>query len=64
VLILVGIDNMELPANIIIFKPNYIIMGVTFLIECYILYIVSKYTKSAIEKITLVKVKQKVGRKL
>jgi len=36
---------LDLPDNIIIFKPEYISLGVSLLLELYILYIVKRFVK-------------------
>ena len=45
------IDLMELPEEVIIIKPNYISIGVAFLIELYFYLIVRRYVKVSIEYI-------------
>lgn len=48
----VAIDQMELPANIVIFKPPYYVLAVSFCLELAILtLLVNVYVQETLDKI-------------
>ena len=49
--ILIGIDSLDLPKDIIIIKPDYVSLGVSLLLELAILRFVNGYVAETIEKI-------------
>ena len=53
--VLIGIGSLELPDNIIVIKPDYVSLGISLLLEFYILYIVQTYVKIKIEKVIEIK---------
>ena len=53
--ILVAIEYMELSENILIIKPNSYSIGVTLLLEFYILYIVKIYVNIKVIEVTKLK---------
>ena len=57
---MIGIDQLHLPDNILIFKPNYISLGASILLELFILYIVRQYTIIEIEDIISNILKEKI----
>lgn len=55
VTILVVIDSMDLPENIIIFKPNYYSLFASLLLEFAILHLVKTYVQISYDKIDTIK---------
>ena len=61
--VLIGIGSLELPDNIIVIKPDYVSLGISLLLEFYILYIVKTYVKIKIEKVIEIKKEAKKEKK-